>query len=94
MYVYMYWFEHFLLIYILILKRLKNITLLQKKSWTWAQVHFFFDTGDHVKHIVEDKSLSYYFSKILKNIPWLIQVRSVTGKLETDITSCQRMLIM
>ena len=28
MYVYMYWFEHFLLIYILILKRLKNITLL------------------------------------------------------------------
>ena len=65
MYVYMYWFEHFLLIYILILKRLKNITLLQKKAGPGLKL-IFFDTGDHVKPIVEDKSLSYFLSKIIK----------------------------
>ena len=52
-------------------KKVKKYHFIIKKKAGPGLKFFFSDTRDHVKPIVEDKSLSYFLSKILKNIPWL-----------------------
>ena len=65
MHVHLYWFEYFLLIYILVLKNVKQYHSILKKQ-NLGSSSIFCDTRDHINPIWGDKFLSYFFSEILK----------------------------